>query len=70
MKPTKPALWEAAKKRARAASEGSKPGRWGVRKAALARLDYKRRGGEWREGPKPPQDAGTNAGTRRRAKEG
>lgn len=46
-KPTKPALWEAAKKKARASSAGSEPGRWSARKAALAQLRYKKEGGGW-----------------------
>lgn len=35
------------KKKHRATSEGSLPGRWSARKAVLARLEYERRGGKW-----------------------
>ncbi len=49
--PMNPALWEDAKKKARATSEGSEPGRWSARKAAIAQLDYKERGGTWTETP-------------------
>ncbi len=55
MKPSDPALWERVKKRQRASSQGSPPGRWGARKAALAKLEYKKRGGKWEQGPKPPK---------------
>lgn len=46
-KPSNPALWNKIKKKNRATSEGSPPGRWGVRKAVLSRLDYEEQGGRW-----------------------
>ena len=46
-KPTKPDLWASIKKKARASSAGSPPGRWSARKSALAQLQYKKRGGAW-----------------------
>jgi hypothetical protein len=55
MRPTKPELWEQVKKHQRASSQGSPPGRWGARKAALAKLEYKQKGGGWTQGPKPPK---------------
>lgn len=48
--PTKPNLWERIKKKARASSAGSPPGRWSARKAALAQLQYKKQGGGWKGG--------------------
>ncbi|MDP8952138.1 MAG: hypothetical protein M3N18_07875 [Actinomycetota bacterium] len=53
MKPTKPQLWEQVKKKYRATTEGTPRGRWGRRKAALARLEYRDRGGEWKKTPGP-----------------
>ena len=49
MKPTKPALWKTTTAKYRATSEGSPPGRWSARKAARAQLEYKKRGGGWKE---------------------
>ncbi len=47
-RPTKPELWEAIHKKARASSAGgSKPGEWSARKSVLAQLEYKKRGGDW-----------------------
>lgn len=53
MKPTNPALWDRVKKKYRATSAGTRPGRWSARKAALSRLEYKRRGGDWKKTPVP-----------------
>lgn len=47
-KPTNPALWERIKKKYRATSEGSKPGRWSARKAALSQLAYTEQGGDFK----------------------
>lgn len=47
-RPTKPELWEAIHKKARASSAGSKPGEWSPRKSVLAQLEYKKRGGDWK----------------------
>lgn len=46
--PTNPALWQAVRKKIRAGSEGSAPGRWSARKAVLAQLEYRRRGGAFK----------------------
>ncbi len=54
--PTNPALWEDAKKKARATSEGSEPGRWSARKSVLAQVSYAKRGGGWEK------DANAGAG--------
>ena len=56
MKPTKPALWTLVKRKYRATSEGSKPGRWGPRKAALSQREYKRRGGGWKKTSAPSKE--------------
>lgn len=42
-------LWQSVKREVRAASEGGESGRWSSRKAAIAQLEYKRRGGAWSE---------------------
>ena len=55
MKPTKPELWQQVKKKYRATGEGSPRGRWSRRKAALARLEYQDRGGDWSKSAKPPK---------------
>lgn len=55
--PTKPALWNAIKKKARASSAGSPPGRWSARKSALARREYEKRGGKWEATNQPAPKA-------------
>lgn len=52
--PTKPKLWKSIKKKARASSAGSEPGRWSARKAALSQLEYDKQGGEWNKTAAPP----------------
>jgi hypothetical protein len=52
--PTKPALWRSITKKARETSEGSKKGRWSARKAVLAQVSYKKRGGGWTTKDKAP----------------
>lgn len=52
-KPKNPKLWQSVKKRARASSLGSEPGRWSARKAAAAQLQYEKEGGKWEKGEKP-----------------
>jgi hypothetical protein len=47
--PTKPALWKQIRDKVRATSEGSEPGRWSARKAALAQREYEKQGGEWKK---------------------
>lgn len=42
---TKPALWESVKARILAGDRGGLPGQWSARKAQLAVLEYKQRGG-------------------------
>jgi hypothetical protein len=54
MKPTKPLLWNRIKKKHRASKEGGEAGRWSARKNVLAKLEYKERGGGWKE-TKPPK---------------
>jgi hypothetical protein len=51
------ALWGTIVKKYRATPEGSKPGRWSARKAALSRREYERRGGTW-QNVTPPQKRG------------
>jgi len=50
---TNPALWQRVKKKARATSEGSEPGRWSAQKAAIAQREYKKAGGGWKKAPAP-----------------
>lgn len=45
---TNPALWERVKRSVRAGKKGGPAGRWSARKAQLAVLEYKRRGGHYR----------------------
>jgi hypothetical protein len=45
--PTRPQVWHQARLRARATDAGSPPGRWSARKAVLAQVSYKKRGGRW-----------------------
>lgn len=47
MKPTSPQLLKRMQKKARATDFGAPAGRWGVEKAARARLAYEREGGRW-----------------------
>lgn len=49
MKAANKALWGAIVKKHRASSEGSKPGRWSPRKAALSRREYEQKGGKWEQ---------------------
>lgn len=56
-KPSNPALWNKIKKKHRASSEGSKPGRWSPRKAALSQLEYKKQGGKWEGGVTAGKDS-------------
>lgn len=53
-KPTDPKKWALAKRKARATSEGSEPGKWSARKAAIAQRQYEKWGGKWTEGPTIP----------------
>jgi hypothetical protein len=53
-RPTNPALWNQIKATHRASSNGGEPGRWSARKAVLAQLEYRRRGGDWQENAGPP----------------
>jgi len=46
------ALWETVKKEITAGDKGGNPGTWSGRKAQMAVLEYKRRGGTY-SGPKP-----------------
>ena len=46
------ALWEKVKKEITAGDKGGDPGTWSGRKAQMAVLEYKRRGGTY-SGPKP-----------------
>ncbi len=46
---TDPELWEEVKAEIRAGSKGGKPGQWSARKAQMAVLEYKRRGGGYGE---------------------
>lgn len=55
--PTKPALWKLITKKYRASKKGGDKGRWSAEKAALAKLQYKKKGGEWKKvkAPAPPK---------------
>lgn len=50
--PTDPGLWQLVKKKARATSEGSPAGRWSAQKAVRAQLEYRRRGGRFKQATK------------------
>lgn len=53
--PTDPKLWREVCGEHRAQTvEGSPAGRWSPRKAAMARLEYQRRGAEWKDTPARP----------------
>ena len=47
--PTEPALWQLVKRKVRAGAEGGEKGRWSARKSVLAQLEYRRRGGRWKQ---------------------
>jgi hypothetical protein len=49
---TNPELWETIKNEVLAGSKGGMKGQWSARKAQLAVLEYKKRGGGY-SGPKP-----------------
>jgi len=48
VRPTNPELWERVKRKWRRKDLGTPSGDWGLRKLIMARLEYHRRGGEWR----------------------
>ena len=49
---TNPELWERVKDEVTAGDKGGRPGQWSARKAQLAVLEYKKRGGGYK-GAKP-----------------
>lgn len=53
-KPSNPELWKRITKKVRASAEGGERGRWSAQKAALANLEYKKRGGKWKKTTPPP----------------
>lgn len=55
MKPDKPSLWDATKRKYRATDKGTPKGKWGASKAVLAKRDYQRKGGRWVQSTTPPK---------------
>lgn len=53
---TNPSLWDAVVKEVTAGDKGGRPGQWSARKAQLAVLEYKKRGGGY-IGGKDPQNS-------------
>lgn len=55
-KKTNPGLWAKIVASSKASSKGGDPGEWSARKAQLATLEYKKRGGGY-SGPKPKDNS-------------
>lgn len=53
---TNPELWEKVKAQITASDKGGKPGQWSARKAQMAVLEYKQKGGGYK-GPKDPKNS-------------